>query len=574
MGHRASSWGRGVTAVETGAGSGHRDAILSVHDWTLNILARSRDKRRRVHSSAIVTVTEVKSRAFAFAHTPLFELPLLPSKESAMSNQNQIRSLAEEPEASSSHHRPQTLKTAWVALAGLSAVFLFEMLDNSILNVALPTIGRELNASTTGLQWVTGAYAVVFGGLMLLFSAIADKFGRRRVMLIGLTLLGLASLATAFVTTDVQLIAVRVAMGVAAAMTTPGSMALAFRLFDEESLRVRALTLISTVGLVGLAVGPTVGGFILAVAPWQVLLLTNVPIALLAFIGVRIGVAKDLTAELHRDPIDIAGALLGTFTIVLALVAPTLFVNEGTGSWAPWAATAGAVIAAILFVIRERWTRYPLLDLKLIALPLVSSGLAYKAASGLAISGLSYMATLQLQFAWGWPPALAAVGMLPQVIVLLFSGRLVGPFLRKVGMNRAAWMSAAAVVLGLAVFAGGSRFGYIWIALSLVIVAAGMRVVGVVAGTNVMRGLPENRTTIGAALVDTSSQVATGIGIAATGTILAALFTGNISSPTWSAQQAAGFQNGVTVAGFVTTVAAAALVVFGMLRGRAGRNTI
>jgi len=467
--------------------------------------------------------------------------------------------------------RPQSLGAAAVALAGLSAVFLFEMLDNSILNVALPTIGRELHASTTGLQWVTGAYAVVFGGLMLLFSAIADRFGRRRVMLIGLALLGLASLATAFVTTDEQLIAVRAAMGVAAAMTTPGSMALAFRLFDDEKLRVRAITLISTVGLVGLAVGPTVGGFVLAVAPWQVLLLVNVPIAILAFLGIRAGIATDLRADLHRDPLDIAGALLGTATIVLALVAPTLFVGGGTASWLPWAATAGAVVAAVLFVVRERSAKHPLLDLKLIALPLVSSGLAYKAASGLALAGLGYMVTLQLQFSWGWPPALAAVGTLPQVVVLLAGGRLVGPFVNRVGMEHAAWISAAAVVLGLAVFATGGRFGYVWVAVALVLVAAGMRVVGVVAGTNVMRGLPQNRTTIGAALVDTSSEVATAIGIAVTGTILAAFFAGNISSKVWTAQQAAGFQDGVTVSGLTLTAVAAALVLFGIARSRPGR---
>src|SRR5690348_1691726 len=179
---------------------------------------------------------------------------------------------------------PRSLREAWVALAGLSAVFLFEMLDNSILNVALPTIGRDLHASTTALQWVTGSYAVVFGGSMLAFGAVADRFGRRRIMLSGLVLLGVASLATAFVGTAGQLIAVRVAMGIAAAMTTPGSMALAFRLFDEDGLRVRATTLISTVGLVGLAIGPPAGGLVLAVAPWQVLLLVNVPIAGLAFL--------------------------------------------------------------------------------------------------------------------------------------------------------------------------------------------------------------------------------------------------------------------------------------------------
>jgi len=485
-----------------------------------------------------------------------------------MSAQNDFPTTTDTVHASSGGTHPQTLRAGAVALAGLSAVFLFEMLDNSILNVALPTIGRQLHASATALQWVTGAYAVVFGGLMLLFSAIADRFGRRRVMLIGLVLLGLASLATAFVTTPEQLIAVRVAMGIAAAMTTPGSMALAFRLFDVEELRVRALTLISTVGLVGLAIGPTVGGFVLAVAPWQVLLLINVPIAVLAFIKIRIGVARDLPADLHRDPLDIAGALLGTAVIVLALLAPTLFVEEGVRSWAARGAAAGAAVAALLFIVRQRRARHPLLDLKLIALPLVSSGLAYKAASGLAISGLGYMVTLQLQFAWGWPPALAAVGMLPQVVVLLFSGRLVAPFLRRVGMDHAAWISAAAVVLGLGVFAAGSRFGYGWIAVSLVLVAAGMRVVGVVAGTNVMRGLPANRTTIGAAIVDTSSQIATGIGIAVTGTILAALFTGDISSPRWRVEQTATFQTGVTVAGLALTVAAAALVLFGMTRSR------
>lgn len=467
---------------------------------------------------------------------------------------------------------PRSLREAWVALAGLSAVFLFEMLDNSILNVALPTIGRDLHASTTALQWVTGAYAVVFGGLMLAFGAIADRFGRRRIMLIGLVLLGMASLATAFVSTVEQLIAVRVAMGVAAAMTTPGSMALAFRLFDEDGLRVRATTLISTVGLVGLAIGPTVGGFVLAIAPWQVLLLVNVPIAVLAIIGVRSGIGAALAADLHRDPVDIAGAVLGTATIVLALVAPTLFVNEGAGSWTPWATAAAAVLAAVLFFLRERSARYPLLDLKLVAHPLVSSGLAFKAAAGLATAGLGYLVTLQLQLDWGWTPALAALGMLPQVVVLVAGGAFVNPFVQRVGLERAAWLSAAAVVFGLAFYGLLGRFGYVWVAIALVLVAAGMRVVGVVAGVNVLRGLPKNRTTVGAALVDTATEVTSGVAIAVTGTILAALFTGDIATSDWSTRQTAEFQEAVTIAGLTLTVVAAALVGWGIVRTRRVTN--
>lgn len=470
--------------------------------------------------------------------------------------------------ASESTVAPQSLRQSWVALAGLSAVFLFEMLDNSILNVALPTIGRELSASTTGLQWVTGSYSVVFGGLMLSFGAIADRFGRRRLMLIGLLLLGLASLATAFVSTEEQLIAVRVATGVAAAMTTPGSMALAFRLFKEDSLRVRAITLISTVGLVGFAIGPTAGGLVLAIAPWQVLLLVNVPIAALAMIGVRLGIAADDPADLHRDPIDVLGAMLGTLSIVFALITPTLFVNEGADSWLPWLATGVTLGGLVLFVLRERSARYPMLDLKLISRPLVSSGLAFKAATGLATAGLGYLVTLQLQLAWGWPPALAALGLLPQVLVLVAGGVFVSPFVERVGLERAAWMSAAAVVLGLAVYAAFGGFSYLWVAIALALVAAGLRVNGVVAATNVLRGLPENRTTIGVALVDTSSEVATGIGIALTGTILAALFAGSIATVNWSAQQAAEFRSGASLAGLALTAVAAVLVGWGFLRGR------
>ncbi|MGV1005413.1 MAG: MFS transporter [Candidatus Nanopelagicales bacterium] len=469
---------------------------------------------------------------------------------------------------------PQSLREASTALIGLSAVFLFEMFDNSILNVALPTIGRELNASTTQLQWVTGAYSVVFGGLMLAFAAIADRFGRRRVMLLGLTLLGASSLTTAFVTTPSQLIAVRAATGVAAAMTTPGSMALAFRLFDHDQLRLRAITLISTVGLVGLAIGPIVGGLVLSIAPWQVLLLVNVPIAALAWLGIRAGVVGDNPDELHRDPADLPGAVLGTATIVLALVTPTLFVELGAGSRLAWLGLVGVALLAILFVVRERSTPHPLLDLGLLGRPLVSSALAFKAAAGLAMAGMGYLVTLQLQLDWGWSPAQAALGMLPQVVVLIAGSAFVNPFVDRVGLDRAAWISALSVLLGLALYAALSRHGYLWVALSLVFVAAGMRVVGVVAGLNVLRGMPKELTTSGAALTDTVTEIGSGAGIAVAGTSLAGLFTGNLAAAHWSAQQSAQFNTAVTTAGLTLTALAAGLVGWGIQRAQSGPDVL
>lgn len=466
---------------------------------------------------------------------------------------------------------PQRLRDAWIALAGLSAVFLFEMLDNSVLTVALPTIGRDLDASTPALQWVSGAYSLAFGGLMLLFGAVADRFGRRRVMLVGLVLLAGVSVATLTVTSVEGLIAVRALTGVAAAMTAPGAMALAFRLFDAEDLRVRALTVISTAGLVGLAVGPTIGGLVLAVAPWQVLLVANAPVALVAFVGIRAGIAADRPSDLRRDPVDVLGAVVGTAAVAGVLVTPTIAVAVGraaAGSPLLWWAVAATLAAATAFVARQRTAAAPLLDLRLVARPLVASGLLYKAAAGLATAGLSWTVTLQLQVVWGWPPALAAVGTLPQVVVLLVSGRFVGPFVRRVGLRTAAWTSSVAVVLGLAVSVVATPLGYPVVVVALVLVAAGMRVVGAVAGAEVLAGLPADRTSVGAALVDTASEVATAAGVAVAGTVLAALVPGTVAAAHLDAAHRAAVGGAVSVAGVALTVVAAALVVAGMLRAR------
>ena len=463
---------------------------------------------------------------------------------------------------------PQSLRAVWPAMVGLSAVFLVEMLDNTLLNVALPTIGRDLHASATALQWVTGAYTVVFGGLMLLFGSVADRFGRRRVMFVGLTLLTLASIGTLLVRNAGELIAVRMVMGVAAAMTTPGSMALSFRLFDDQSLRLRATTVISTVGLVGVAVGPTAGGLLLAVVPWQALLVVNAPIAVVSAIAIRRGIAADTAADLNRDPIDGPGALLGTLTIALALVAPTLFVQIGTHSWLPYACTAGALASAAGFVLRERTARHPLVDLHLVARPLVASGLAYQAAIGLATAALGYTVTLQLQLAWGWPPALAAVGLLPLVVTMLAIGPFIDRIVDKWGSSRPTTLGAAAVIGGMITYGLLSRHGYGWIAVALVLISAGMRIVMVTAMMNVMGGLPPERTSLGAALSDTAQEVSNAIGVAVSGTVIAARFSGRLTSPHWTNTQVTQFQDAVTIAIIALAAVAAALVTWAPLRTR------
>ncbi len=462
--------------------------------------------------------------------------------------------------------RPQSLRAVWPALAGLAAVFLTEMLDTSVLNVALPTIARDLSASASELQWASGSYALVFGGLMLAFGTMADRFGRRRMMLIGLTLFGLASLSILLVTSPLGLIAVRVAIGVAAAMTAPGSMALSFRLFDDDALRVRATALISTVGLVGLAIGPAIGGVILAVAPWQVLLLVNVPIAIVAFLGIRLGIRADRQDELHRVPVDLSGALLGTAAIVLALLAPTLFIDLGRLSAWPWVVTGVAVAALVGFVLRQRLAAHPLIDLAVFRRPSVATGLTYQAALGIATAGLGYTVTLQLQLAWGWPPALAALGTLPQVLTMIAVAPLVERVVKKVGMDKAGLIGSSVVVAGLLVYALLGRYHYAFIAAALVFVAAGMRVTMITATINVMRGLPSDRTSIGAALNDTAQEVAAGIGIAVVGLVIAASIAGTLAGAAWTPAETTVFENSVTLGVLVLTAVAVALLATASIR--------
>src|SRR4051812_13190325 len=188
--------------------------------------------------------------------------------------------------AATSERTYTSLRAAWIPLAALCLAFFVEMVDNTLLSIALPTIGRDLGSGTTALQWVTGAYSLTFGGLLLTAGSVADRLGRRRVLLAGLGVFGLLSLCVVFVTTSGELIALRAALGIAAAAMAPITNSLVFRLFDDKALRMRAITVMIVVGMSGFILGPLLGGTALAHVRWEWLLLVNAPIALIACVGV------------------------------------------------------------------------------------------------------------------------------------------------------------------------------------------------------------------------------------------------------------------------------------------------
>ena len=170
-----------------------------------------------------------------------------------------------------------------------------------------PRSAATSGAAPTALQWVTGAYSLTFGGLLLTAGSVADRLGRRRVLLVGLAVFGLLSLCVVFVTTTGELIALRAALGIAAAAMAPITNSLVFRLFDDKALRMRAITVMIVVGMSGFILGPLLGGTALAHVRWEWLLLVNAPIALIACIGVRLGVAADRPEDLTDDRARSAG---------------------------------------------------------------------------------------------------------------------------------------------------------------------------------------------------------------------------------------------------------------------------
>jgi hypothetical protein len=343
-------------------------------------------------------------------------------------------------------------------------------------------------------------------------------------------------------------------------------MALCFRLFDQDNLLMRAGALISAVGLVGLAVGPTLGGLVLQVLPWQALLVINAPVAVLAALCIRLGVPADKPAHRNKAPLDLPGALLATATLVLALWTATLAVEDGWGRATPWLTGTGALVCAAGFVARERRTAHPMVDFALLKRPRVSAGLAYQAALGLGLAAVSYSASLQLQLVWGWSPAEAALGNLPQIVTMITVGPFVEKFVTKAGIHRAGPLGAAAAITGLLLYALLGRYHYLWIAVALALTAAGMRVVMMITGITVMRGLPEDRTSIGAAIIDTSQEVASSVGMAVTGTVVAAALTGPLATIGTDATATHTFQNAVTVAALALAATCAVLVIWAARR--------
>src|SRR3954454_13799994 len=430
-----------------------------------------------------------------------------------------------------------SLRAAWIPMAALCLAFFVEMVDNTLLTIALPTIGRDLGAGTTSLQWVTGAYSLTFGGLLLTAGSAADRLGRRRVLLYGLAAFGLLSLPVVAVHTAGELIGLRAALGIAAAAMAPITNSLVFRLFDEPGLRMRAMTLMIVVGMSGFILGPLLGGTALAHVSWQWLLLVNAPIALIAWVGVRAGVPADRADDLTHDALDLPGAVLSVATIGLGCYTLTSGVEHGWLSVATCASALGAAAALAASPRPARRTAEPMLDLDVFANGTVRGATIAQVGTSIAMAGVMFGLILHFQYAYGWSPVRAGLANLPLIITMIAATPISESLAKRYGHRVACLVGAGLLAGSLAGLAWGVEHGYLAIAVSLVVLTVGLRTVMTICAVALVDAMPENRTSIGTALNDTAQEVGTSVGTAVVRTLIAVLVTASLppgpEAPTW-----------------------------------------
>nr|ASU06814.1 tetracycline resistance MFS efflux pump [uncultured bacterium] len=437
-----------------------------------------------------------------------------------------------------------SLRAAWIPMLALCMAFFVEMVDNTLLTVALPTIGRDLGSGTTALQWVTGAYSLTFGGLLLTAGSAADRIGRRRVLLVGLAAFGLISLTVVLVNTAGELIAVRAALGIAAAMMAPITNSLVFRLFEDQALRMRAMTVMIVVGMSGFILGPVLGGSALESVRWEWLLVVNAPIALIAWIGVRLGVAADDPEDLTSDRLDLPGTLLSVASIGLACYTLTSGVEHGWLSATTVGCALGAVLALVAFVAHERRTPQPMLDLTIFSSGTVRGATVAQLGTSIAMAAIMFGLILHFQYAYGWSPMHAGLANLPMIATMLLATPLSESLARRFGHRIACLVGAGLMAGSLAGMAWGVDHGYWAIATFLVTMTIGLRTVMTICAVTLVDAMPSNRTSLGAALNDTAQEVGSSVGTAIVGTLIAALVTTTLPAGTWSTELVASFFHG------------------------------
>jgi EmrB/QacA subfamily drug resistance transporter len=411
----------------------------------------------------------------------------------------------------------------WWALAVLCTSLLLIALDTTVLNVALPTLAQQLHASSSGLQWIVDAYTLALGCLQLLFGGVADKVGRRRLLLLGLAVFAAGSVFAAYSTSTGYLIAARAVTGVGGAFLFPCTLALVLCLFPEPGERRTALGLWSaTIGL-GVVAGPVTGGLLLDHFWFGAIFLLNVPIAVAAIVLVLVVVPESRGPARvgHLDVLGAVLAVLGAGTILWGLIeGPSL----GWESPLVIGDLMGGLVLAGGFIVWETIAQRPLLPYRAYRKAGFRLGTVAITVLFFGIYGFLFVLTQDLQLRLGYGALAAGVRMLPAAVLLLFAG--VAPVLVRRTSTRAVLVSGlAAVAGGLALIAATSLHSdYLPVGVGLALTGAGMGLAMPTAEDAVLGAIDPDDAAAGSGTNSTHLQLGGSLGVAVIGSILVATY--------------------------------------------------
>jgi len=407
----------------------------------------------------------------------------------------------------------------WTILGILSFALVLISIDNTIVNVALPTLQEDLGASTSQLQWVVDAYSVLFAGTLLIAGTLGDRFGRKRMLVLGLVIFGIGSLAAALAPSADVLITCRALMGVGGAFIMPSTLSILVQTFREPGERAQAIGVWAAVAGVGVAIGPIAGGALLEHFSWHSVFLVNPPLVVLALLLVWWGIPESLDES--RPRLDIRGAALSS----LGLIALVTFIVELPDSGLSTLTVGAFIVAAVLltaFVWWEKRAPRPLLPMDLFRQPLftvsvVTVGLVY-----FALMGALFFLPQFLQLVQGLTPLQSGVGMLPGAGGLLVASLGSPRLAERIGTRNTVAIGVGVVTLGLAAMAFVEPMtSYPYVGVALGVTGIGMGLALPQATNGVLSCVPRERAGMGSAVNDAMSELGGSFGVAILGGILA-----------------------------------------------------
>ncbi|WP_432165043.1 MFS transporter [Streptomyces sp. bgisy031] len=416
----------------------------------------------------------------------------------------------------------------WLILGVICLAQLTVLLDNTVLNVAIPSLTRELNASTSDIQWMINAYSLVQSGLLLTAGSSADRYGRKKMLAAGLVLFGAGSLVAGLAQSTGQLIAARAGMGVGGALLMTTTLAVVVQIFDDTE-RVRAIGLWATVNSLGFAAGPLLGGVMLDHFWWGAIFLINIPVAVIGLIAV-LALVPESKNPLGDRP-DLVGALLSTVGMTGVVYAIISGPQHGwTSAHVGFSALVGLVVLAA-FVVWELRIPYPMLDMHFFRNQRFTGAVAGAILVAFGMGGSLFLLTQHLQFVLGYGALEAGLRTAPMaltVVVLNLTG--VGArILPRLGTPATIATGMSCLAAGLAAIAllGGDSYG--GMLLGLVVMGAGISVAMPAMANAIMSAIPPEKAGVGAGVNGTLAEFGNGLGVAVLGAVLNSRFAALVS---------------------------------------------